>query len=69
MGENVDFDKPRHPEFNHRSGDILLPQIKFIEPLRTRAEHYLDCIRGQRVPRGGVEHAWNVVSILARRLR
>jgi len=66
LGENMDFDKPLPPEFNHRSGDILLPQIKFIEPLRTEAEHYLDCIRNQRVPLTGVEHARNVVSILER---
>jgi len=66
LGENMDFDKPQPPEFNHRSGDILLPQIKFIEPLRTEAEHYLDCIRNQRVPLTGIEHARNVVSILER---
>lgn len=66
LGENMDFDKPQPPEFNHRSGDILLPQIKFIEPLRTEAEHFLDCIRNRRVPLTGVEHARNVVSILER---
>ena len=66
LGENMDFDKPRPLEFNHRSGDILLPQIKFTEPLRTEAEHFIDCIRNKCAPLTGVEHARNVVSILER---
>jgi predicted dehydrogenase len=66
LGENMDFDKLQPMEFNHRSGDILLPQVKFIEPLRTEAEHYIDCVRNKRTPLTGVEHARNVVSILER---
>jgi predicted dehydrogenase len=66
LGQNMDFDRPQPLEFNYRSGDILLPQVKFTEPLKAEAEHYLDCIRNQRVPLTGVEHARNVVSILER---
>src|SRR6185295_2200146 len=33
LGQNMDFDKPQPREFNYRSGDILLPQVKFAEPL------------------------------------
>ena len=65
LGENMDFDHPRPLQFNYRSGDILLPQIKFREPLRVEAEHFLDCVwaisnRSPTVPRP------QVVSILER---
>src|ERR1051326_3590308 len=29
LGQNMDFDQPPPPVFNYRSGDILLPQVKF----------------------------------------
>jgi predicted dehydrogenase len=64
LGENMDFDNPRPPEFNYRSGDILLPQVKFVEPLRTEAEHFLDCIKNNTTPLTGLPHAREVVSIL-----
>ena len=66
LGENMDFDAPRPPEFNYRSGDILLPQVKFTEPLRAEAEHFLDCIRNGATPLTGIKHARHVVSILER---
>ena len=64
LGENMDFDHPRPPEFNYRSGDILLPQVKFTEPLRVEAEHFLDCIQNKTTPLTGLAHARTVVSIL-----
>jgi predicted dehydrogenase len=64
LGENMDFDHPRPPEFNYRSGDILLPQVKFVEPLRVEAEHFLDCIKNKSTPLTGLAHAREVVSIL-----
>lgn len=66
LGENMDFDHPRPMQFNYRSGDILLPQIKFTEPLRVEAEHFSDCVLNARVPLTGIEHARTVVSILER---
>ena len=66
LGENMDFDHPERLQFNYRSGDILLPQIKFSEPLKIEAEHFADCILNSRVPLTGVEHARAVVSILER---
>ena len=64
LGENMDFDNPRPPEFNYRSGDILLPQVKFVEPLKVEAEHFLESIRNGTVPLTGLAHARTVVSIL-----
>lgn len=66
LGENMDFDNPRPLQFNYRSGDILLPQVKFTEPLRVEAEHFSDCILNSRVPLTGLGHARTVVSILER---
>jgi predicted dehydrogenase len=69
LGENMDFDSPQRLEFNYRSGDILLPQVKFTEPLKAEAEHFLDCIRNNRTPMTGIDHARKVVSILERAQR
>jgi predicted dehydrogenase len=66
LGENMDFDNPRGAQFNHRSGDILIPQVKFAEPLRVEAEHFADCIRNSHEPLTGLNHARTVVSILER---
>jgi predicted dehydrogenase len=66
LGENMDFDNPRVSQFNYRSGDILIPEVKFAEPLRVEAEHFADCIRNLREPLTGLNHARTVVSILER---
>jgi hypothetical protein len=66
LGENMDFDNPQPLEFNYRSGDILLPQIKLTEPLRVEAEHFYDCITNSRPSLTGISHARSVVSILER---
>jgi predicted dehydrogenase len=66
LGENMDFDDPQVSQFNHRSGDIVIPQVKFAEPLRVEAEHFADCIRNSREPLTGLSHARTVVSILER---
>ena len=66
LGENMDFDNLRIPQFNYRIGDILIPEVKFAEPLRIEAEHFADCIRNSREPLTGIHHARTVVSILER---
>jgi predicted dehydrogenase len=66
LGEHMDFDRPMPPDFSYRSGDILLPQVKFVEPLRLEAEHFLECIRSGKEPATGITHARTVVSILER---
>src|ERR1700756_1331107 len=66
LGENMDFDSPQPLQFNYRSGDILIPEVKFAEPLRVEAEHFADCIRNSREPLTGLSHARTVVSILER---
>ena len=50
----MDFDKPQVTPFNYRSGDILMPEVKFAEPLRVEAEHFADCIRNSHEPLTGL---------------
>src|SRR4029453_4029588 len=52
-GGKMDFDNPRIPQFNYRSGDILIPEVKFTEPLRAEAEHFAECVRNSREPLTG----------------
>jgi predicted dehydrogenase len=66
LGENMDFDNPKGPQFAYRSGDILMPEVKFREPIRVEAEHFVDCIRNSHEPLTGISHARTVVSILER---
>jgi predicted dehydrogenase len=66
LGENMDFDNPRIPQFNYDTGDILIPEVKFAEPLRAEAEHFADCIRNSREPLTGIHHARSVVLIVER---
>jgi predicted dehydrogenase len=66
LGQNMDFDNPQRAQFNYRSGDIVLPEIKFREPLRVEAEHFLECVRIGQTPLTGLQHARNVVSVLER---
>jgi predicted dehydrogenase len=64
LGQNMDFDQPRPDQFNYRSGDILMPQINFTEPLRSEAEAFVESIRNGKNPITGIPHARNVVSVL-----
>ena len=64
LGENMDFDLFHPVQFNYRSDDIVFPQVRFSEPLRTEAEHFIESIRGNLVPLTGIAHARSVVSIL-----
>lgn len=64
LGEKMDYDRTGSATFNHRSGDIHIPKIEFLEPLRVEAQHFADCIRKKETPLTGVEHARRVVGIL-----
>jgi hypothetical protein len=53
----MDFDSPRASQFNYRSGDILIPEVKFAEPLRVEAEHFANCILNSHGSLTGLPHA------------
>lgn len=66
LGEHMDFDHPRGAQFNYRTGDIVMPEVKMAEPLRVEAQHFIECIRNGAEPLTGIKHARNVVSVLER---
>lgn len=69
LGQNMDFDRPLPPQFSYRSGDIILPKIEWVEPLRQEADHFVTCIREGTEPITGIRHARAVVEVLERSTR
>jgi predicted dehydrogenase len=47
-----------------RFGDITIPSIKMVEPLRVEAEHFIHCIESRGKPKTGGEDGLEVVKIL-----
>jgi predicted dehydrogenase len=47
-----------------RFGDITIPTIKMIEPLRAEAEHFIQCIESRKGPKTGGKDGVRVVKIL-----
>ncbi len=64
LGDNMDFDDPRSYSFNHRSGDIVMPKFKWVEPLKAEIAHLVDCIKNGTKCLTGPSHAMKVVKIL-----
>lgn len=51
-------------QYSYRNGDIQIPYIKFVEPLRLECQDFLDCINQHTVPRTDGEDGYRVVRIL-----
>ena len=64
LGEHMDFDNPNTFTFNQRSGDVIMPKIKWIEPLKTEIAHFVDCIQNGTDCITDTTHAAKVVHIL-----
>ena len=64
LGQRMDFDNQHFKVFNHRSGDVLLPKVNFVEPLKVEVDHFLDCIENREQCIAGIDHAKKVVGIL-----
>jgi predicted dehydrogenase len=47
-----------------RFGDITIPSIKMVEPLRAEAEHFIQCIESRKEPKTGGLDGLKVVKIL-----
>ncbi|MFX1552305.1 MAG: Gfo/Idh/MocA family protein [Promethearchaeota archaeon] len=47
-----------------RDGDILIPKINLIEPLKNQSNHFLDCIRMRKRPIADGAEGLNVVKVL-----
>ncbi len=64
LGENMDFDNGNTFTFQHRSGDVLMPKVNWIEPLKTEIAHFIDCISNGTPCITDATHAEKVVRIL-----
>ena len=64
LGQNMDYDDPNTFSLNHRSGDSFVPNIDWIEPLKSEVSHFLECIQKGIECITGPEHAEKVVKIL-----
>ena len=64
LGENMDFDSPSDLTFKYRYGDIWIPKIDYREPLKTEANHFLECIKSGKEPISGATHTLQVIKIL-----
>jgi predicted dehydrogenase len=51
-------------QFSYRYGDILIPNIRFTEPLKVECQHFLDCIKTHTKPCSCGEDGLNVVKVL-----
>ena len=64
LGQNMDFDNPNTFNFNYRSGDVVLPKINWIEPLKIEIAHFVDCIQNGTECLTDADHAVKVINIL-----
>ena len=51
-------------QFHTRSGDVWIPKLDFVEPLREEVGHFLACIAGEEEPRTGGRNGLDVVQVL-----
>jgi predicted dehydrogenase len=48
----------------YRSGDVFIPRLDTVEPLKAETAHFLDLIRGTTTPLSSGEHGLRVVQVL-----
>lgn len=51
-------------QLSYRYGDVVIPHINFVEPLRQETSHYIDCIINKKVPQSNGLVGLNVVKVL-----
>jgi predicted dehydrogenase len=47
-----------------RFGDITIPNIKMVEPLRAEADHFIQCLESRKEPKTGGRDGLRVINIL-----
>jgi len=50
--------------FAYHYGDVVIPYIRFEEPLRVQTQHFLDCIRDNRQPQTDGYNGLHVVQVV-----
>jgi predicted dehydrogenase len=51
-------------QFSYRYGDVLIPNIRFSEPLRQECQHFLECIQNHSEPQSCGREGLEVVKVL-----
>lgn len=51
-------------QLSYRYGDILIPNVRLVEPLKVECQHFLDCINNHTKPSSSGEDGLYVVKIL-----
>lgn len=51
-------------QYSYNYGDVNIPYVKQVEPLRVEAQHFFDCIDGKDVPMSSGRHGRDVVAVL-----
>jgi len=51
-------------QYSYRNGDILVPYIRFVEPLRQESQHFIECIMNHTTPITDGEDGLRVVKVL-----
>lgn len=59
-----DFDSFGKFQLIQRAGDVLMPKVDFIEPLKVQCQHFVDCIAKNQRPLSDGENGLQVVRIL-----
>lgn len=61
MGSYDDFGKF---QLIHRAGDLLIPKIDFVEPLKLESQHFIDCVNSGSTPQTDGANGLRVVRVL-----
>ena len=64
LGVGMDFDEGGFELFRYRSGDVLLPAVPTLEPLKVEIDHWVDCVLNGVPCKTGPQHAQAVIRIL-----
>jgi len=51
-------------QLSYRSGDVFVPRVEQLEPLKIETAHFLDCIEGRAEPISSGRHGLEVVEVL-----
>ncbi len=51
-------------QYNYRSGDIIIPKVRYSEPLLVEVQHFIDCVINNRKPDTPGESGLSVIKIL-----
>ena len=65
LGEHMDYDHANFFKLSYRTGDVLMPKIDFVEPLKVEVKHFFECIQDGAACITGTDHARSVVEILS----